>query len=553
MNKSLLMLLALGRLAAEGSAELPWSIAEVMLADLIDRFGQDAGTAGAGAARAFTGLVADQVWVLDTDVPAEGVRPRALNEWHVAGRLTPDLERVLRSSPGLIGETARMLAVRAFPQGEVDDVLAAVGLMQASVTGGQWHGGRPAAGPRTGQRRGTGSLDDYLKLTVSRAREQFRVLLGRRPVADGARQADFMPVETLLCLAASFRVSHRRYGGRTAHLAPEPVPELARLFTRRPSSVLAKMANLDGSRSHGAAFDASAGATLREQPTLFAHIYRVLLYAARAEGIGRDRLPDFLALEDGGEVELLGQEELATLDADDLAGLAGAQGDDRPDPETERIMTAAARVGQHVFAQNVLTNCGGSCVFCGLRPAAFGARRMLLAGHIKPWRDSSHRERLDLSNGLAGCPSHDVAFDTGLLTVDDDLRIRLSASLSDAVRVDQLARQYYGTPPMLTTLGLPPTAQRPGAGYLGWHRSHVFADRRPTARNLLGVSPHGPWDVRLPANRFQARGLNVSTAPARCLSPDARRSTTRSTMAGRWPAHSVTSRLPPRPFQSQCI
>jgi putative restriction endonuclease len=147
-------------------------------------------------------------------------------------------------------------------------------------------------------------------------------------------------------------------------------------------------------------------------------------------------------------------------------------------------MVAAARVGQHVFAQNVLGNCGGTCVFCGLRPAAFGARRMLLAGHIKPWRDSSHRERLDLSNGLAACPSHDVAFDTGLLTVEDDLRIRLSASLSEAVRVDRLARQYYGTPPMLTTLRLPHTAHRPGTGYLEWHRSHVFTDRRPTARKL---------------------------------------------------------------------
>jgi putative restriction endonuclease len=475
-NKSLLVLLALGRLASGGSAELPWSVAEVMLADLIDRFGQDASAGGTGAARAFTGLVADHVWVLDTDVPAEGIRPRALNEWHVAGRLHPDVERALRSRPGLIGETARMLAGRAFPQGGAEDVLAAVGLAEAAVTVGQRDTRRAAGGSGAGRRRGAGSLDDYLELTVSRAREQFRVLLDRRPVAEGTRQADFMPAETLLCLAASFRVSHRRYGGSTAHLAPEPVPELARLFVRRPSSVLAKMANLDGSRSHGAAFDASAGATLREQPTLFAHIYRVLLYAARAEGIGQDQLPDFLGLEEGGEVELLGQEELSTLDADDLAGL---QDDDRPDPETERIMTAAARVGQHVFAQNVLSNCAGTCVFCGLRPAAFGARRMLLAGHIKPWRDSSHRERLDLSNGLAACPSHDVAFDTGLLTVEDDLRIRLSASLCEGVRVDQLARQYYGTPPMLPVLGLPQTAQRPGVGYLEWHRRHVFADRRP--------------------------------------------------------------------------
>ena len=65
------------------------------------------------------------------------------------------------------------------------------------------------------------------------------------------------------------------------------------------------------------------------------------------------------------------------------------------------ILLASARVGQHVFAQHVLANCGGRCVFCGLNPAAFGAARMLLAGHIKPWKDSTPAERLDLRNGLA--------------------------------------------------------------------------------------------------------------------------------------------------------
>jgi putative restriction endonuclease len=473
-NKSLLMLLALGRLSAEGVAEMPWSVAEVALADLIGRFGQDTGEAEVGAAGVFTGLVADQVWVLDTDVPARGVRPRALNAWRVAGRLAPDLEQVLRSRPELIGEMARGLATRTFAPGQAEDVLEAVGLLDAPSV-------RPSDPPvqfTPGHRRGAGTLNDYLKLTVSQAREQFRVLLSRRPAAEGVRQADFMPVETLLCLAASFRVNHRRYGGSTAHLAPEPVPELARLFARRPSSVLAKMANLDGSRSHGATYDASAGATLREQPTLFTHIYRVLLYAARAEGIGHDRLPDFLGLEDGGEMELLGQDELSALDQDELADDPGdGEGDQAVDPETERIRAAAARVGQHVFAQHVLSNCGGSCVFCGLQPSTFGGRRMLLAGHIKPWRDSTHRERLDLSNGLAGCPSHDVAFDTGLLTVEDDLRITLAASLSQAVRVDMLAKQYYGSPPLLTALRLPQTAQRPGARYLDWHRGHVFTDR----------------------------------------------------------------------------
>jgi hypothetical protein len=51
---------------------------------------------------------------------------------------------------------------------------------------------------------------------------------------------------------------------------------------------------------------------LREDTTHFTHIYRVLLHAARAEGIVQDSLPDFLGLEDGGEFALLGQDELGT-------------------------------------------------------------------------------------------------------------------------------------------------------------------------------------------------------------------------------------------------
>src|SRR6266404_8523599 len=161
----------------------------------------------------------------------------------------------------------------------------------------------------TGSRCCSAEIADFLDLTVGQARQQFRELRRRSPVSSG-RQVTFLPVETLLCLAASFLVNHRHFGGSTAHQAPEPVPALARLFSRPPSSVLAKMANLDGSRSHGARWDVLAGAMLREDLERFTHIYRILLRAARAEGIGAERLPDLLNLETGDELMLLGQEEL---------------------------------------------------------------------------------------------------------------------------------------------------------------------------------------------------------------------------------------------------
>ncbi|HET9897622.1 MAG TPA: HNH endonuclease [Streptosporangiaceae bacterium] len=319
-------------------------------------------------------------------------------------------------------------------------------------------------------------LADYLGLTPAQGREQVRELLARRPVASG-RQVTFLPAETLLCLAASFVVNHRHFGGSTAHRAPEPVPSLARLFSRPPSSVLAKMANLDGSRSHGGRWDVLAGAMLRDDPARFSQLYRVLLHAARAEGIGSGRLPDFLGLEYGGELALLGQEELdlSVLEADmrqRIARQAGAS--PWSERETERILVAAARVGQHVFAASVLANCGSRCVFCGLSPASFGAKRMLFAGHIKPWKDSTPSERLDPRNGLAACPAHDVAFDTGLLTVNGGLRIHVARPLADAARDDPLTRQYYGRPPLLSALLLPPGAQAPARRYLDWHREKIF-------------------------------------------------------------------------------
>ena len=319
-------------------------------------------------------------------------------------------------------------------------------------------------------------LAGYLELTDGQAREQVRALLARRPVAAG-RQVTFLPAETLLCVAASFVVNHRHFGGSTAHRAPEPVQSLALLFSRPPSSVLAKMANLDGSRSHGGRWDVLAGAILRDDPARFSRTYRLLLSAARAEGIGPGRLPDFLGIEHGGELALLGQEELdiSALEAElreQIARRPAASG--RADPETERILLAAARVGQHVFAQQVLANCGSRCVFCGLSPAVFGARRMLLAGHIKPWKDSTPGERLDLRNGLAACPAHDVAFDTGLLSVNGGLRIHVARSLADAVQNDPLARQYYGHPPLGEVLLLPPGAQVPARKYLDWHRQKIF-------------------------------------------------------------------------------
>ncbi len=104
-------------------------------------------------------------------------------------------------------------------------------------------------------------------------------------------------------------------------------------------------------------------------------------------------------------------------------------------------------------------------------------------------------------------PDHDVAFDTGLLTVGAGLQIHLSKALANAVRGDPLAGQYYGRPPLLERLLLPDDAQQPARKYLNWHKTKVF----------IASSASGPAAVLAARvsvlNRDTANGLALGTQP----------------------------------------
>lgn len=322
-------------------------------------------------------------------------------------------------------------------------------------------------------------LDSYLAISEQAATEQWRAILDRVLARTGKRQAAFLPVETLLCFAASLIVDHRRYGSSSAPNAKEPVPALARLFKRPNSSILAKMANLDGSRAHGARFDQDVALHLGMVPELITHVYLVVLEAARSVGIGSELLPDFLELAGADGLQLLGQDELRGSDLrneiekriDELKShrkLTRKQLD-----ETERVLEVKARIGQHRFSGDVLRNCGYQCVFCGFKPDHLPRSGLIIASHIKAWRSSSDEERLDVSNGLAACPTHDAAFDVGLLFVNGGLHIHESERLRSSVEADPGTATFFGRPPIRAMLLLPATAVQPGSEYLAWHRANV--------------------------------------------------------------------------------
>ncbi|WP_136517806.1 HNH endonuclease [Cellulomonas telluris] len=317
---------------------------------------------------------------------------------------------------------------------------------------------------------------DYVDIEPPVARGQWLSILARQPVEPGQRQENFTPVETILCLAAMYLVDSSRFSNAAARRAPTPVPELARLFRRPPTSIIAKMDNLDGARPKGNRNDILVAATLRSDHQLLAAVYRTCFAAARAAGVDVVALPDFLGIETGGEVSLLGQDELgpsllelAVEEA--LESFADAGYDER---ETERITLAAVRVGQHRFARDVLANCGHACVFCGFAAPSAGPSHLLRASHVKPWRDATKRERLLVANGLAACPTHDAAFDQGLLTIEDDLRVTVAPSLllDRDTRAD--VRRYFGSPPLFDRVALPATATTIDVQYAQWHRTRIF-------------------------------------------------------------------------------
>jgi predicted restriction endonuclease len=134
---------------------------------------------------------------------------------------------------------------------------------------------------------------------------------------------------------------------------------------------------------------------------------------------------------------------------------------------------------QSFFRQAVLASYEEKCAMCSL-----GLRRLLTAGHIIPWSVSRER-RADPTNGLALCSLHERAFDTGLLAVDDSMRVMVAA----AARCNR--------PPPVHRVALleiegsrlvRPRRFAPDPTALAWHRENVFGrDRATTGKNKGAV------------------------------------------------------------------
>lgn len=123
----------------------------------------------------------------------------------------------------------------------------------------------------------------------------------------------------------------------------------------------------------------------------------------------------------------------------------------------ERRAIVKIRVNQGVFREELLKRYG-KCVLCGIKK-----RELLIASHIKPWKDSEPEEKVDADNGFLFCPNHDKLFDNGLISFSDKGEIIISESLDEGNRTYVNVRQ-----------GMTIELTEGNKKYLSFHRNEVF-------------------------------------------------------------------------------
>ena len=148
---------------------------------------------------------------------------------------------------------------------------------------------------------------------------------------------------------------------------------------------------------------------------------------------------------------------LGQASADDLEEVPDYSGSDV-------LALTKVRVGQKFFRNAVLSSYNEQCCITGLP-----LPKLLVASHIVPWRDDK-LNRVNPRNGLLLSALHDKAFDAGIITLTDDLTVRVSnkqSVFSDQFFVNAIG-VFDGKPIRA------PEKFSPDRKFLAYHRKHVF-------------------------------------------------------------------------------
>lgn len=143
------------------------------------------------------------------------------------------------------------------------------------------------------------------------------------------------------------------------------------------------------------------------------------------------------------------------LEAEEIYRIEG----DQDLSQLEKIALIKARVGLGDFKESVVQR-ESSCRICGL-----GLEDYLVVNHIKPWKNSSNSERLDVNNGILLCPNHRQLFREGWISFGDRGQIMISPHMDldkqEALQLDEASRIHLG---------------QDERTYMKFHRDHVFKE-----------------------------------------------------------------------------
>uniref|UniRef100_UPI003FF0C3DB HNH endonuclease n=1 Tax=Segatella copri TaxID=165179 RepID=UPI003FF0C3DB len=125
---------------------------------------------------------------------------------------------------------------------------------------------------------------------------------------------------------------------------------------------------------------------------------------------------------------------------------------------TEKDSIVKSRIGQGIFRKGLIEYWHGCAISqCPLT-------WMLIASHIKPWRDADNQERLDPYNGLLLLPNYDKLFDLGYISFNSKGKIMYSRLL------DKFDRETFGLTNNLHLVKL----EEQHLKYLKYHNDNCF-------------------------------------------------------------------------------
>lgn len=136
----------------------------------------------------------------------------------------------------------------------------------------------------------------------------------------------------------------------------------------------------------------------------------------------------------------------------------------QPTGPSEKLRTTKQRVHQAFFRAAILSSYEETCCITGLK-----IPECLIASHIVPWGEDE-KYRTDPTNGLCLSSTFDRLFDYGLITINDNLDVRVATNL--------LQTKTQSTQELICTYSgrhiIRPRRFMPSAERLKWHRVNVF-------------------------------------------------------------------------------